>query len=137
MSNALYDHGRQAFLEGGVAWLTDNIKAILVDTADYTANLSTDQYLSAISGHTGAVVATSSNMTTKTSTAGVADCDNFAFATVTGDPSEAIVFYKDTGTASTSPLIAYIDTATGLPVTPNGGDINIVIDSGSDKLFKL
>jgi hypothetical protein len=76
-------------------------------------------------------------MGTKTSTAGVADVADFTFTAVTGDPSEVIVFYKDTGTASTSALIAYIDTATGLPVTPNGGDINIQIDNGSNKLFKL
>lgn len=35
----------------------------------------------------------------------------------------AIVIVKDTGTEATSPLIAYIDTATGLPIAPNGGDI--------------
>ena len=33
------------------------------------------------------------------------------------------MIYKDTGSEATSPLIAYIDTATGLPITPNGGDI--------------
>jgi hypothetical protein len=47
------------------------------------------------------------------------------------------VIYKDTGTAATSPLIAYIDTATGLPVTPNGGDITVTWDNGSNKIFKL
>jgi hypothetical protein len=35
------------------------------------------------------------------------------------------------------PLIAYIDTATGLPVTPNGGDITIAWDSGANRIFKL
>jgi hypothetical protein len=34
-------------------------------------------------------------------------------------------------------LIAYIDTATGLPVTPGGGDIDITWDNGSNKIFKL
>ena len=36
-----------------------------------------------------------------------------------------IVIYKDTGTEATSPLLAMIDTATGLPITPNGGDKRI------------
>jgi hypothetical protein len=36
-----------------------------------------------------------------------------------------IVIYKDTGVASTSPLVAFIDTGTGIPVTPNGGDISV------------
>ena len=56
---------------------------------------------------------------------------------MTGDPSEALVIYKDTGTESTSPLIMYIDTATGLPVTPNGGDITVTWDNGTNKIFKV
>jgi hypothetical protein len=56
---------------------------------------------------------------------------------VTGDQSEALVIYKDTGMASTSPLIAYIDTATGLPYTPSGGNIDVAWDNGSNKIFKL
>jgi hypothetical protein len=38
---------------------------------------------------------------------------------------EALVIYKDTGSSATSPLIAYIDTGTNLPASPNGGDITI------------
>lgn len=135
MANALYDKGREKFLTGAISWSSDNIKAVLVDVADYTVNIATHEFLSDITGV--GRVATSPNMGTKTTTAGVADAADFAFTAVTGDPSEAIVFYKDTGSAATSPLISYHDTATGLPVTPNGGDINIQIDNGSNKLFKL
>lgn len=135
MANALYDKGREKFLTGAISWSADNIKAVLVDVADYTVNISTHEFLSDVAA--GGRVATSGNMATKTTTAGVADAADFSFTAVTGDPSEAIIFYKDTGTAATSPLICYIDTATGLPVTPNGGDINIQIDNGSNKLFKL
>jgi hypothetical protein len=135
MANAFYDKGRQKFLEGSINWAADNIKSVLVDVADYAVNLATDEFLSNIPAI--ARTATSPNMASKTTANGVAGCANYAYAAVTGDPSEAIVYYKDTGTAATSPLICYIDTATGLPVTPNGGDINIVIDTGANKLFKL
>ncbi|MEE3066557.1 MAG: hypothetical protein VYA67_21885 [Actinomycetota bacterium] len=135
MTNALYGKGREKFLRGELSWNSDNIKAVLVDVADYTVAIDTHEFLSDITG--AARVATSANMASKTTTLGVADCDDFAFTSVTGDPSEALVFYKDTGSAATSPLIAYIDSATGLPVTPNGGDINVLISSGSNKLFKL
>lgn len=135
MANALYGKGREKFLRGEISWNSDNIKAVLVDVADYTVAIDTHEFLSDIPS--GARVATSANMAAKTTTLGVADCDDFAFTSVTGDPSEAIVFYKDTGTAATSSLIAYLDSATGLPVTPNGGDINVLISSGSNKLFKL
>ena len=135
MANALYDKGREKFLKGEISWNTHDIKCVLVDAADYTVNLSTHEFLSDIAA--GGRVATSANLGTKTTTAGVADAADVTFSAVTGDQSEAIVIYKDTGDAATSPLIAYIDTATGLPVTPNGGDITIQWDSGTNKIFKL
>lgn len=135
MANALYDKGREAFLSGDIDWLVDNIKCVLVDTNDYTHNIATQQFLSDITA--GARVATSANLTGKTATAGVADADDVSFPGATGDTSEALVIYQDTGTAGTSRLIAYIDTATGLPVVPNSGAINVIWDSGANKIFKL
>lgn len=137
MANALYDKGRQAFLEGSIAFLTDNIKIVLVNIAGghYTVNLATDQFLSAIAS--GDRVATSGNLATKTSTAGVADADDVTWSAVSGAACGAVVIYKDTGNAATSPLIAYIDTDTGLPITPSGGDIVQVWDNGASKIFKL
>lgn len=135
MANALYDTGRNAFLKGEVAWLTDNIKEVLVDLADYTPSLSTHQFLSDIPSI--GRVATSANLASKTATAGVADAADPVFVGATGDQAEAIVGYKDTGTAGTSQLLYYIDTATGLPVTPNTGDINHVFDNGTNRIFKL
>lgn len=135
MANALYDTGRESFLKGEISWSSDNIKAVLVDTATYTVNISTDQYLSDIPS--AERVATSSNLSSKTTAAGVADAADITFTSVSGDQSEALVIYQDTGTATTSRLIAYIDTATGLPVTPNGGDITVTWDSGTSRIFKL
>jgi hypothetical protein len=133
MANVLYDTGRNAFLRGEVAWQTDAIKAVLVDLADYTPNLATHQFLSDIP--LAARVATSANLTGKTTVAGVADAADPVFAGATGDQAEVIVLYKDTGTATTSQLIVYIDTATGLPVTPNTGDINVAFHASG--IFKL
>lgn len=137
MANALYDKAREAFLGADIDWLADNIKAVLVDAADYTINLSTHQFLSDIPS--GARVATSGNLASKTATAGVADADDVTFSSVTGDPSELIVLYKDTGSAATSPLICAIDTVSSgaLSVTPNGGDITVAWDNGANKIFKL
>lgn len=135
MANALYDKGREKFLTGAINWSSDSIKAVLVDAADYTVNLSTHEFLSDITA--GGRVATSAAFSSKTTTAGVADAADITFTAVSGDPSEALVIYKDTGSAATSPLIAYLDTATGLPVTPNGGDITVTWDNGSNKIFKL
>ena len=125
MANALYDLGRESFLKGEISWSADNIKVVLVDSADYVVNLSTDQFLSNIPAGARAVNGTSANLTAKTTVAGAADAADVTFTAVTGDQSEALVIYQDSGVEGTSRLIAYIDTATGLPVTPNGGDIQI------------
>ena len=135
MANALYDLGREKFLTGSIGWAADDIKVVLVDTADYTVNLTTDEFLSDVP--LAARVATSNNLASKTTTAGVADAADVTLTSVTGDESEALVIYQDTGAEGTSPLIAYIDTATGLPVTPNGSDVDITWDSGANKIFKL
>jgi hypothetical protein len=135
MANALYDAGREAFLNADIDWSVDNIKAVLVDTAAYTVNLATHNALDDIAG--GARISTSANLASKTSTAGVADAADVTFTAVTGATVEAIVIYKDTGVESTSLLIAYIDTATGLPVTPGGGNITVTWDSGASKIFRL
>jgi len=133
MANALYGKGREKFLTGDIAWDTDNIKVSLVDTGTYTVVIDTHEFYSDLSG----VVADSGNLASKTVTLGVADADDVTFGSVTGATVEAVVIWKDTGTASTSPLIAYIDTATNLPVTPNGGDITVAWDSGANRIFKL
>jgi len=135
MANALFDKGRQAFLEGAIAWNTDSIKIVLIDAADYTVDLANHQFLSDIP--VAARVATSDALASKTSNAGVADAADVTWPLVTGDQCEAIVIFQDTGSAATSRLIAYIDTATGLPVTPNGGDITVQFDNGSNKIFRL
>jgi hypothetical protein len=135
MANALYDKGREGFLGGTNDWDTNTIKVILIDDADYTKNLATDDNLDDIAG--AARVAISAALTAKTVTAGVADAADVTWSTVSGDPSEEIVGYEDSGAEATSSLLFNIDTASGLPVTPNGGDIQVQWDSGANKIFKL
>lgn len=135
MANALYDLGREAFLNADIDWTADDIRAILIDTGNYTVNLATHDFLNDVGG--SARVATSGAFSGKTTTAGVADANNVTFTAVSGASVEAIIIYKHTGTEATSNLIGYIDTATNLPITPNGGDITISWDNGANKIFKL
>ncbi len=135
MANALYDTGRNLGLTTGLNWLTATIREVLVDLADYTPSLTTHAFLSDIPAI--ARVATSGPLTSKTAVAGVADAADPVFPGATGDQAEAVVGYVDTGNAATSQLIYYLDTVTGLPVTPNTGDINHVFDNGANRVFKL
>ena len=135
MANALYDKGRDSFLNGDIDYTADTIKLILIDAADYTVNLATHQFHSEVAA--GARVATAT-IAGKSTAAGVADANDTVFSSVSGDESEALIIFKDTGVEATSNLIAYIDTASaGLPVTPNGGDITVTWDNGANKIFKL
>lgn len=135
MANSLYDRGRQGFLAGEIDWDANDIRLILIDEADDTIDLAVDEDLA--DRASGARVATSSAFGTKTTTAGVADAADVTLSSVTGDVSESLDLYQHTGTEGTSLLICNIDTATGLPVTPNGGNITVQWDSGANKIFKL
>lgn len=135
MANAIYDKAKEGMLDGSIVMSTDTIKAVLVDTGAYSVNTATDTFLSDITGV--ARIATSSALASKSATGGVFDAADISFSAVTGATVEAIVLYKDTGSAGTSRLIAYIDTVTGFPVTPNGGNINVAWDNGTNKIFKL
>lgn len=135
MANSLYGLAREAFAGGDLDWDAHTIKLYLIDNADYTVAIDTHDFADDVA--TGAKVATSGAFAGKTKTLGVQDADDVVLASVTGDPSESLVIWQDSGSQATSRLIAYIDTATGLPVSPNGADITVQWDSGANKIFKL
>lgn len=135
MANALYNKAKESFLSQNpsIDLDTDTIKVSLIDTAAYTFSAAHDFWDDAVAG----VIGTPQTLGTKTVTDGAFGAANSTFTAVSGATVEALIIYKDTGVAGTSPLIAYIDTATGLPVTPNGGNITVTWDTGANKIFKL
>lgn len=135
MASTLYDKARERFLKGEFNWQADVVKCLLVDSASYVVNLSTHEYLADVSN--AARVATSGALTNKTTTGGAADADDLTFTNVTGPSIEVLILYKDTGVEATSPLIAYLDTGTGLPLTPNGGDVIVTWDNGVNRIFRV
>jgi hypothetical protein len=138
MANAVYDLFKQELMKGASNNLLNSsdgatgVFVALVDTGTYTFSQS-HQFYSDLSG----VVGTDQEILSKTQTAGVFDGDNVTFSAVTGNDVEALVLYrKNSGANTTWPLIAFIDTnVTGLPVTPNGGDIGITFNASG--IFKL
>ena len=123
MANAIYPLYKQALLDGAAN--TDindlTVKVALVDTGVYTYS-ATHEFLTSLTG----VVGTAQTINTTTVTNGLFDGDNVTYSSVTGNSVEALVIYIDTTVAGTSRLVAFIDSGvTGLPVTPNGGDISI------------
>lgn len=129
MSSVLYPFGKQGLLSAAFNLSTDTIKAALVDTGIYTYNAS-HQFFASISGVQGSPV----TLANKAVALGVFDADDTTFTAVSGLIVSAVVLYKDTTVAGTSPLLAYLD---GISVLPNGGDIIVVWDSGPNRIFAL
>lgn len=131
MANALYPLWKEALIQSlADADLdgsgTTGVYVALVDVTPggYTYSAA-HQFYSSVAAN---VVGTDQEIgATKTFTNGVFDGADVTFPTVSGNNVEALVIYrKNAGANTTWRLVAYIDTGvTGLPVTPNGGNIGI------------
>ena len=114
---------------------TDDIRVILYDEGADALNLA-DQDLADIVA--GARIAVSANLTSKTVGTvgdGVFDHADETYVAVSGATVESLTYYKHTGTEGTSPLICNLDTWTGLPLTPNGG--NVILAPAAGGVFSV
>lgn len=135
MANSFYDAGKEAMLNGNVDFINDTIKVVLIDEGTDAVDLVNDVNLSDIVG--GARIGTSGALASKTVTDGAFDAADTTYSALSGASVESFTFYKDSGVESTSTLLFNVDTNTGLPFTPNGGDLTLSWDDGSLKIFKL
>lgn len=143
MANALYSTTKEGFLGADIDWADAVIKAALVRGYTYSA---AHQFMSDVTGAGGGtVVATSSALTSKTKASGVADAATTTFSSVAAGASiPAVILFQSSAVGggadvadTAQRLIAYLDTGTGLPVTPNGNDIVVAWDTGANRIFKL
>jgi len=128
MANAIYPKWKEALLQNSADSDLDGtgstgVWAALIDTGTYTYS-SAHEFYSSLSGVVGTDVEVGA---TKSYTNGTFDGADVTFSSVSGATVEAIVLYrKNAGANTTWRLIAYLDTSfTGLPVTPNGGNITV------------
>jgi hypothetical protein len=142
MSNALFDPGREGFALAEIDWDGAVIKCALV--RGYTF-IAAHKFVSEVTAAGGTLVATSAALGTKTGTNGVCDAADVTFSAVTaGAAVTGVLLFQSSAVtggadvaASAQRLIGWIDTASNLPVTPNGGDITINWDNGSNRIFRL
>jgi hypothetical protein len=128
MANAVYPIYKQNLLAGDANadldnnTTTDGPFCALVDTGVYTYSAAHDFY-NDLSG----IVGTDQRITSPTVTTGTFDGSDLTYTAVSGNSVEALVIYrKNSGANTTWRLVIFIDTSvTGLPVTPNGGDITV------------
>lgn len=121
MANQLFRKYVQGLMTGAFTLnLTDgNVKVVLVDTADDDpdATITGDEFLSDILA--AGREATTAALVNPTVTDGVFDADDITLPDDGGDQAEELIVFHDTTVETTSRLIMRIDTATGLPITPD------------------
>lgn len=136
MANAIFATYKNTLLGSGTAVDLDanTIKCMFVDHADDTPNTTTDDFLDDIASAARVPAVgsapTLANVTIGTVGTGVFDADDATFSSLVGDASESLILLKSTGADATSNLLAYWDTATGLPLTPNGGNVTVTWAAG-------
>lgn len=132
----MYGLAREGFLTSvsGFDWTSSAMQLAFV-TSSYTPDYATDQYLSVISG--GYIIAQSGSFSSQSSALGTANAANETVSSVSGAQFAYVTLYSFITNAAASPLVMNIDTATGLPCTPNGGNIVVQWDTGTNKIFTL
>lgn len=140
MANQLYVKAKEDFLNGQLNLSSNTVTLALIDTDVYT--FSSDHLTRADVPNTAVVAA--NNLINPVTTSGIYDADDVIFPAVSGANCEALILYHNTGNAeadgndqTSSRLIAYLDTASGLPILPNGGDITVRFSESASKIFAL
>ena len=138
MANAVYPLAKKHFMDSDIDMLVDDIVVLLVDTEEYTYSTAHEDLVDVIASARITVGGATPILTSPTTTAGVYDAADITLSAVTGDQFEAIILYQSASTEATSYLVCYIDTnVSGLPLTPNGGNVTITWDNGANKIFAL
>lgn len=123
MANALYPPFKERLLNKELDMNTDTVKIDLIDSADYTYSSAHDDH----GDVAGAAIVSTATLGTLSIALGVFDSADFSFTSVSGDQSEALIIWNDTH--ANDALVAFYDTGmTGMPVTPNGGNINVTVN---------
>lgn len=134
MTSALFNPGREGFLDGTIDWDTNDVRVMLCKTA-YTFNAA-HKFVSEVS--TLADNGRSAALGTKAVTDGVADAADTTITATAAAACNALIVYQYNASDTAARLICYIDSASGLPMTPAASaTVNVAWDAGANKIFKL
>lgn len=126
MADALYPNFKHSAVKGDFDIDASTIKvALVLNSAAYNATHDNYDDISANVVGTPQTIS-AATFTLDTGDGGTElDGGDVTFTALSGSEVGSMVIYKDTGTPSTSQLIAWIDSYTGLPFTPSGADLDI------------
>jgi len=127
MANFVPDAVRNKVWSSAVDDLTAvTVKGMFIDHADDTPTVTDDFIDDILSAARVPAIASCPTLGSKTNGVvgvGIFDGADMVFSALSGDASESLILFNDTGTESTSDILVRWDTATGLPLTPNGADV--------------
>jgi hypothetical protein len=131
--SALYKKGKEGIADDTIQLSTGVFKAALV--RGYTPNTNTHKFVSDVTGGGGGtLVSTSAALTGITQTDGVIDWGNTLFAAVAAGAACAhVIIFQSSApaggadVAATAQRLVALWDGNGLPITPNGLDINVTI----------
>lgn len=130
MANFAFDSFRNQLWGTGthIDFAADTIRIIFIDHTDDTP-LVTDDFLDDFAGTSvPTTIASCPALATKTIgslSVGTIDAEDTVFTSLTGDQVESLVMFKDITTTAASSTMLRWDTATGLPLTPNGANVTV------------
>jgi hypothetical protein len=135
VADALYDEGRNGLLGGGVHaqinLATHDIRVGLRDEGTTALNLATQIDLGDIASALVGTHTALASLTVGVVGVGVFDHADETYPSLSGATVESLDYFDyETGVDGTSPLIANLDSWTGLPLTPNGGDVILAPAAG-------
>jgi hypothetical protein len=131
ISAKMYGLAIKSLANKEIDWDTDTVKAVLC-SATYTPDQDAHQYASSLTnelagGGYGRVTLTGKATTyTGGTNTHMLDAADFAFTGLTGT-FRYLIYLIDTGTAGTSPLVAYVDF--GADQTATAQDVNVTLDA--------
>jgi hypothetical protein len=135
MANIRFSYANERFLSGQLNWLAQTFRVVMVDTTIYQVQATVHRHLADVP--LTARIHVSPPLTGMTATGGRAMADNVTTSVVIGPTVQAVIIFHDTGDASTSELIVYLDTLYGLPYHPQGEPVVIHWDTGPNGIFLL
>ncbi len=107
-----------------IDWDTDNMDASLLDEDDSGAITTSTVDYDELDAATVVATGNLASITIGSVGVGVVDAADLVFSSVTGDDADWLALWKNSGSPATSPVAIGFDSATtGIPVSPNGGDI--------------
>lgn len=125
MANFVYGKAKQKILNGEIDFSSNNFR-ILLTNSTYSPNQNTDEFVSNITS--SSIEYRSENLNNITNNLGVIDANDITFSLSANKSIDALVLYQVGVNDSSSILLLYIDTATGLPFPGSSQAVTVSIN---------